>query len=84
MYGDIFGGIAKVGAAAVGASDIRFKEDIKRIGTLANGLPTYAFKYIGSKAQQFGVMAQEVLGVVPDAVLYDKNGYMYVDYGKVY
>ena len=83
MYGQIFGSLGAVGAAAV-KSDRRFKENIKRIGTLANGLATYAFNYIGSKAQQFGVMAQEVLGIRPDAVSYDRDGFMYVDYGKVY
>lgn len=80
--GSIFGA---AGTAAGGIfSDRRLKENIKRIGTLANGLPTYAFNYIGDKAQRFGVMAQEVLGVIPDAVSYDANGMMRVDYGKVY
>lgn len=83
MWGQIFG-TAGTAATMFAKSDRRFKEDIKRIGTLANGLATYAFKYIGDKAQQFGVMAQEVLGVMPDAVVRDADGYMYVDYGKVY
>lgn len=88
--GSIFGALGSIGAsAATGGlsnifSDRRLKEDIKRIGTLANGIPTYAFKYIGDKFQRFGVMAQEVLEVIPDAVGYDKDGFMYVDYGKVY
>lgn len=82
MYGSIFGTAGT--AAAIIASDIRFKENIRRIGTLANGLATYAYNYIGSKAQQFGVMAQEVLRVIPQAVLRDADGFMYVDYGKVY
>jgi hypothetical protein len=83
MLGSIFGGLGTLGAAFA-PSDIRFKENIKRIGTLANGLATYAFNYIGSALQQFGVMAQEVLKVRPEAVAYDSNGFMYVDYGKVY
>ncbi len=84
MMGQIFGSLGTVGAAAIRGSDRRFKENIRAIGKLANGLTTYAFNYIGDKAQQFGVMAQEVLGVVPDAVLRDRDGFMYVDYGKVY
>jgi hypothetical protein len=80
MLGSIFGA---VGSAAA-LSDRRFKDNIKRIGTLANGLATYAFQYIGDKAQQFGVMAQEVLEVIPEAVVRDADGTMYVDYGKVY
>jgi hypothetical protein len=83
MLGSIFGAVGTIGGAAVG-SDIRFKENIKRIGTLANGIATYAFTYIGDKVQRFGVMAQEVLPVIPDAVVYDRDGFMYVDYSKVY
>jgi hypothetical protein len=79
--GSIFGA---AGSAAMAFSDKRLKDNIVRIGTLANGIPTYAFKYIGDAAQQFGVIAQEVLGVRPDAVSYDEDGYMLVDYGKVY
>lgn len=81
MLGSIFGA---AGTAATMMSDRRFKENVRRIGTLANGLATYAYNYIGDKVQQFGVMAQEVLGVIPGAVVRDADGYMYVDYGKVY
>jgi hypothetical protein len=81
MLGSIFG---TAGTAAMAFSDRRFKENIRRIGTLANGLATYAFQYIGNAAQQFGVMAQEVLGVMPDAVHTDRDGRMFVDYRKVY
>lgn len=79
--GQIFG---TLGTGAMMLSDMRFKENIKRVGKLANGLATYAFNYIGNKAQQFGVMAQEVMGVIPDAVHTDDDGVMYVDYGRVY
>lgn len=84
MMGSIFGAAGSLGGAAIMASDRRLKENIKRIGTLANGIATYAFNYIGDKAQQFGVMAQEVLGIIPDAVSYGADGYMRVDYGKVF
>ena len=83
MMGSIFGAAGSLGAAAI-MSDRRMKENIKRIGTLANGLATYAFNYIGSKAQQFGVMAQEVLNVRPDAVECGADGILRVDYRKVY
>lgn len=80
--GSVFG----MAGTAAGAflSDRRFKENIRRIGTLPNGLATYAFNYIGNALQQFGVMAQEVLSVIPDAVLRDADGTLFVDYGKVY
>lgn len=83
MLGSIFGAAGTIGGK-VAMSDRRFKENIRRIGTLANGITTYAFNYIGNKVQQFGVMAQEVLDIIPDAVCFGEDGYMRVDYGKVY
>lgn len=83
MLGSIFGAAGSLGAAAI-MSDRRFKENIRRIGTLANGIATYAFNYLGDKAQQFGVMAQEVLQVIPEAVVQGSDGYLRVNYGKVY
>jgi hypothetical protein len=80
--GAIFGMAGQL--APLAFSDARLKDNIVRIGTLANGLATYAFNYIGDKVRQFGVMAQEALGIVPDAVAFADNGYMTVDYGKVW
>jgi hypothetical protein len=80
--GAIFGLAGQLAPLAM--SDVRLKDNIVRIGTLANGLATYAFNYIGDKVRQFGVMAQEALGIVPDAVVFADNGYMAVDYGKVW
>lgn len=83
MLGSIFGAAGTVGAAFA-PSDIRLKWDVTPIGVLTNGIKTYAFKYIGSKIQQFGVMAHEVFKVLPDAVSVMPNGYLGVDYRKVY
>lgn len=80
--GSIFGLAGTLGAAAI--SDARFKHNVQRIGTLANGLATYVFSYLGSKARHFGVMAQEAVGIVPDAVHALPDGTLYVDYGKVW
>lgn len=80
--GSIFGLAGTLGAAAI--SDRRFKGNIRRIGTLANGLATYVYNYIGDKAQQFGVMAQEALNIVPEAVGVTDNGVLYVNYAKVW
>jgi hypothetical protein len=83
MLGSIFGALGSVGGA-VAMSDRRFKENIRRIGTLASGIPTYAFNYVFDKAQEFGVMAQDLLAIRPEAVIHGPDGVMYVDYGKVY
>jgi len=80
MLGSIFGTVG----TAVAMSDRRVKYDVKRVGTLANGLATYVFRYVGDKVRQFGVMAQDVLKVRPDAVGVLPNGILYVDYRKVF
>lgn len=78
--GGMFGALGT--GAGLALSDRRFKERIKRIGTLANGIATYAFNYIGDTVRQFGVMAQEVMDI-PGAV-HEVNGVLVVDYNKVW
>lgn len=69
---------------AASMSDIRLKEDIRRIGQTDGGLPVYTFRYKGEPKVHMGVMAQEVAEAQPDAlgpVL--PGGYGTVYYGKV-
>ena len=61
-------------------SDLRLKTDVRRIGTAAHGLPLYSFRYIGETGLYEGVMAQDVLGVMPEAVSVAEDGYYRVDY----
>ena len=61
-------------------SDIRLKTDIEKVGVSANGLPVYTFRYIGGDAVYRGVMAQDVLKVLPEAVSIMPNGYLAVRY----
>lgn len=63
-------------------SDRRLKRDIKRVGTLRNGLGVYSFRYLFAPAVHVGVMAQEVVKVLPHAVK-DVGGYLAVDYSEV-
>lgn len=63
-------------------SDRRLKRDIKRVGTLNNGLPVYTYKYKGSPTIHMGVMADEVKKVRPGAV-HNVGGYDMVNYGEV-
>ena len=70
---------AKVGLIK-NPSDLRLKTDIRRIGTAAHGLPLYSFRYIGETGLYEGVMAQDVLGVMPEAVSVAEDGYYRVDY----
>ncbi|WAT17024.1 tail fiber domain-containing protein [Aurantiacibacter sp. MUD11] len=70
-------------------SDIRVKENIARIGEHPAGFGLYLFDYKphfqtgGRRGRHFGVMAQEVEGIIPEAVSVAANGYLQVDYGKL-
>ena len=61
-------------------SDIRLKTDIRQVGTTAHNLPLYTFKYIGKDDHYEGVMAQDVLNVMPTAVSVGEDGYYRVNY----
>ncbi len=75
--GNLMGGI--FGGKGVG-SDRRLKTDIERVGTLPSGIPVYTFKYLGTEDVHTGVMADEVLKVIPEAVSKDEDGYLLVRY----
>ncbi|PLU72875.1 hypothetical protein BMJ20_04720, partial [Sinorhizobium medicae] len=61
----------------------RLKRDIARLAELANGLGVYRFRYLWSDEVFVGVMAQEVLEVMPEAVVIGSDGYMRVNYTKL-
>lgn len=81
-------GLFSLGGAAM-MSDIRTKENIKHIGSMANGLPVYEFEYkpefkgFGGEGKFIGVMAQDVEKVTPEAVIELPNGYKMVNYGAL-
>jgi hypothetical protein len=64
-------------------SDVRAKRDIRRIGTLDDGLGIYAYRYLWDDEPRIGVMAQEVAGIRPWALGPIQDGYMTVDYGAL-
>lgn len=64
-------------------SDSRLKENVSRIGSTRHGLPLYAFSYVGRPERFAGVMAQDVLEVMPEAVHLDPSGFFAVDYAKL-
>lgn len=78
LFGNIFGGMLGL------LSDRRYKENIKKVGQLDNGLDVYVFNYKGSEIKQIGLMADEVEKVNSDAVheMTDVPNMKYVDYGK--
>ena len=57
-----------------------FKENIKAVGKLDNGLTVYLFNYQNDKTPRIGLIAQEVRKVKPEAVCEDASGFLYVRY----
>ena len=70
-------------------SDMRVKENIARVGDHPAGFGLYLFDYkpefqsADKRGRRFGVMAQEVERVVPEAVSIGSDGYRQVDYAKL-
>jgi hypothetical protein len=70
-------------------SDRRMKEHIERVGTHAMGFGLYLFEYKqayreqSGYGRQFGVMADEVEPVLPQAVSVGADGFKTVDYGML-
>lgn len=71
--------LSKIGETAP-TSDIRLKTDIRQVGTTAHNLPLYTFRYIGKDERYEGVMAQDVLKIMPKAVSVGEDGYYRVSY----
>ena len=74
-------------AGGVGAmifSDRRLKRDIFQLGALASGIPVFIFRFEGFEDWHIGVMADEVMGVVPEAVIEDESGYKKVNYSLLH
>lgn len=63
------------------ASDIRLKENIKKVGN-SKGFNIYEFSYINKPERWRGVMAQEVAKTRPDAIR-AIDGFLYVDYDRI-
>ena len=61
-------------------SDMRLKKDIIRVGTTRYQLPLYDFNYIDQPGRFEGVMAQDVLKVMPEAVSIGTDGFYRVNY----
>lgn len=85
--GQFQGGLINLAGQALPAigkmfSDIRLKENIKKIGTRPDGLGVYEFDYIWGGGRNIGLMAQEVNEVYPHAVGV-VDGYFTVNYSQV-
>lgn len=78
--GGIFGTIGNIAGMGLGGwlrSDMRLKRNIKRLGTLRNGIAFHAYEIDG--AREIGLLAQEVERVKPWAVR-ELGGVKHVNY----
>jgi hypothetical protein len=64
-------------------SDARLKRNVVRVGKLDNRVVLYRFNYLDSSDVYVGVIAQEVLAVVPQAVIIGEDGFMRVNYERL-
>ena len=76
-------GLFSLGSAAAPLmfSDSRLKSNVERVGTHPLGIGIYEYDIFGRR--EIGVMAQELLPVMPEAVLQHPSGYLMVDYGRL-
>lgn len=70
--------IASSATAAAALSDIRFKENISKIGISEKGVNIYEFNYRGNSKRYIGAMAHEN----PEASI-NIDGVLYLDYSKL-
>lgn len=83
--GALLGAGAQLGAATILKSDPRLKQNIELVGRDEHtGLNLYEFAYKDMPHERWrGVMADEVLEVMPSAVHTNEEGFMSVDYGAL-
>lgn len=77
-WGEYTQGMSGMMSGAAAMSDRRLKTNIKRIGTHDLGIGVYSYTINGQS--QFGVMADEVRQVKPEAVMTGSDGYDRVFY----
>lgn len=81
---NFMGGLMQLGGAVAPLmfSDKRLKRNIKRVGTHKLGIGIYQYEYVWGE-HAFGVMADEVEQVMPEAVITHPSGFKMVDYGRI-
>ena len=77
------------GAAMMPPSDPAYKENVVRVGEHPAGFGLFLFDYRAEyrdafgHGRKFGVMADEVETIVPEAVMVAEDGYRRVDYARL-
>ena len=84
-----FSQIASAVGTAASFSDVRLKNEITFVGKLENGIKIYKWKWnekgkeLAGDQVEFGLLAQEVQKIVPEAVKRGPDGYLMVNYGAL-
>ena len=81
LGGPMGGQLGSAIGSAFKSSDRRLKSNIVRVGTHPIGIGVYEYDIRGRRER--GVMAQELLPVMPDAVAVDGDGYYMVNYAAL-
>ena len=82
--------LSGIGQQIFNTSDVRLKQDINYLGSDANGVKFYTWEWteegqkIAGNDPAIGVIAQELQEIMPDAVVEGSDGYLRVDYNKVF
>lgn len=85
FLGDLLlAGVGSAGSYFGAKSDLRLKENIRKVGEFEDGLGIYDYNYIGESGTWRGVMAQDVAKLRPHALGVPTNGgFMTVNYGAL-
>lgn len=83
ILGDLLSAGAKVGSAAIAASDRRLKRDIEKLGEHSDGLGIYEWTYVVGGPRVRGVMADEVEKLRPWALGPMVGNYKTVNYAAL-
>jgi Protein of unknown function (DUF3300) len=77
------GGGGRGGGGGGRRSDVALKHDIALLGFLPSGIGVYRFSYNGESRQYVGFIAQDVMRVMPEAVVRGPDGHLRVRYETV-
>jgi hypothetical protein len=81
LGGSVLGAAGAAGGFGALFSDRRLKSNIVKVGDHPLGIGIYEYDIFGHRER--GVMAQELMQVMPDAVHQHSSGYFMVDYGRL-
>jgi len=91
--GGLLGGLTSAGGDIIETiikySDIRLKDNITKVGSLENGISLYTWEWndegkrLAGDDPTYGVLAQEVQEVIPEAVTRGNEGYLMVNYAEL-